>query len=183
MVIPFYKTEASILLRAVSLEKTLLLGRIEGRRRRGNRGWSGWMASLTQWTWVWASSGRYWRTGKPGVRQSIGLQSQTQLSDWKTRASLAAPIVKSLPAVQESQLRSLGPDNALEKGMATQSSILAWIIPWTEGPGGLQSIRLHRVGHDWATNSILLLILLHPHLYFRPLFGVKIFLLYSLLVS
>ena len=40
------------------LEKTMMLGKIEGRRRRGDRGWDGWMASLTQWTWVWASSGR-----------------------------------------------------------------------------------------------------------------------------
>ena len=39
-----------------------------------DRGWDGWMASLTQWTWVWASSGRLWRTGKPGVLQSMGLQ-------------------------------------------------------------------------------------------------------------
>ena len=44
------------------------------------RGWDGWMASLTQW--VWASSWRWWRTGKPGVLQSMMLQSQTRLSDW-----------------------------------------------------------------------------------------------------
>ena len=40
----------------------------------GDRGWKGWMVSLTQWTWVWASSRRWWRTGKPGVQQSTGLQ-------------------------------------------------------------------------------------------------------------
>ena len=40
----------------------------------GNRGWDGWMASLTQWIWIWANSGRYWRTGKPGMLQSMGLQ-------------------------------------------------------------------------------------------------------------
>jgi len=51
--------------------KTLMLGNIEGRRRRG---WDGWMASLTQWTWVWANSRIWWRTGKPGVLQSMGLQ-------------------------------------------------------------------------------------------------------------
>ena len=44
--------------------KRLILGKIEGRRRRG---WDGWMASLTQWTWVGTNSGRWWRTGKPGV--------------------------------------------------------------------------------------------------------------------
>ena len=54
---------------ANSLKKTLMLGKIEGRRRRG---WDGWMASLTHWTWVWASSGRSWRTGKPGILQSMG---------------------------------------------------------------------------------------------------------------
>ena len=58
--------------RTDSLEKTLMLGKIEGRRRRDDRGWDGWMASLTQWTWVWVNSGRWWRTGKPGVLQSMG---------------------------------------------------------------------------------------------------------------
>ena len=53
----------------------------------GNSGWDGWMASLTQWTWVWASSGWQWRTGKPGVLQSMGLQSWTQLRDWRTKES------------------------------------------------------------------------------------------------
>ena len=46
--------------RTDSLEKTLMLGKIEGGRRRDNRGWDGWMASLTQWTWVWVSSGSWW---------------------------------------------------------------------------------------------------------------------------
>ena len=47
-----------------------------------DRGWDGWMASLTRWTWVWASSGSWWWTGMPGVLQSMGSQSQTWLSDW-----------------------------------------------------------------------------------------------------
>ena len=50
----------------------------------GDGGWDGWMASPTQWTWIWANSGRSERTGQPGVLQSMGLQSQTQLSDWTT---------------------------------------------------------------------------------------------------
>ena len=56
--------------KAVSLEKTL---RWERRRagEMGNRGWDGWMASSTQWTWVWANSRRWWRTRKPGVLQSM----------------------------------------------------------------------------------------------------------------
>ena len=65
--------------RTDSLEKTLMLGKIEGRRKRG---WDGWMASLTWWTWVLASSGCWWWTGKPGALQSMGSQSRTWLSDW-----------------------------------------------------------------------------------------------------
>ena len=59
--------------------------------------------------------------------------------------------VKSLPAMQETQemqVQSLGQEDPLEKEMATHSSILAWEIPWTEEPGGLQSKRLQRVGHS-----------------------------------
>ena len=57
-------------------------------------------------------------------------------------ASLVAQMVKNLPAVQETQVQSLGQEDPLEKGMATHSSILAWRIPWTEEPSGLQSIGL-----------------------------------------
>ena len=67
---------------ANSLEKTWMLGKIEGRRRRGGRGWDGWMGSPAQWTWVWASSGRWWKTGKPGLLQSMGLQRVGH--DWVT---------------------------------------------------------------------------------------------------
>ena len=56
--------------------------------------------------------------------------------------------VKSLPAMRENQVRSLGQEDPLEKEMATHSSILAWKIPWTEEPGRLQSMGLQRVGHD-----------------------------------
>ena len=67
-----------------------------------------------------------------------------------------AQMVKNLPAVQETQIRSLGQEDALEKEMASHSSILAWIlqylcpwrIPWTEVPGGLQSVGSQRVEHD-----------------------------------
>ena len=55
-------------------------------------------------------------------------------------ASLVAQMVKCLPAMQETWVRSLGRENPLEKEMATHSSILAWRIPWTEEPGGLQSL-------------------------------------------
>ena len=57
-----------------SLEKTLMPGKSEGRRRWGRQRRGGWMASPIQWPWVWASSGSWWWTGKPGVLQSMGLQ-------------------------------------------------------------------------------------------------------------
>ena len=56
--------------------------------------------------------------------------------------------VKNLPTRQETQVRSLGQEDHLEKGMATHSSILAWRIPWTEEPGGLGSMGSQRVGHN-----------------------------------
>ena len=54
--------------------------------------------------------------------------------------SLVAQTVKSLPDMQETQVQSLGGEDPLEKGTATHSSVLAWRIPWTEEPGGLQSM-------------------------------------------
>ena len=56
--------------------------------------------------------------------------------------------VKSLPAMQETRVQSLGQEDPLEKGMAIHSSILAWRIPWTEEPSDLQSTRLQRVRHN-----------------------------------
>ena len=52
--------------RVDSLEKTLMLGGIGGRRKGDDKGWGGWMASQTRWTWVWVNSGRWWWTGRPG---------------------------------------------------------------------------------------------------------------------
>ena len=57
-------------------------------------------------------------------------------------------MVKNLPAMQDTQVRPLGQEDPLEKGMATHPSILAWRILWTEEPGRLQSVGLQRVGHD-----------------------------------
>ena len=67
--------------------------------------------------------------------------------------SLVAQSVKNLPAVQETQARSLGWEDPLEKEIANHSSIVAWKIPWTEGPGGLQSMGSQRVGHDLETKQ------------------------------
>ena len=62
-------------------------------------------------------------------------------------------MVKNLPAVWETRIQPLNQEDALERGMATHSSILAWRIPWTEEPGGLQSVESQRVRHDRATNT------------------------------
>ena len=79
-------------------------------------------------------------------------------------ASLVAQTVKSLPVMWETRIWSLSQEHPLEKEMATHSSILAWIIPWTEEPGGLESTGSWRVGHDWATNTHTL-----PWIYSLPL--------------
>ena len=63
-------------------------------------------------------------------------------------ASLVAQLVKNPPAMWETWVQSLGWEDPLEKGKATHSSILAWRIPWTEEPGGLQSTGLQTVRHD-----------------------------------
>ena len=63
-------------------------------------------------------------------------------------ASLVAQRLKRLPAMWENWVQSLDQEDPLEKELATHSSILAWRIPWTEKPGGLQSTGLQRVGHD-----------------------------------
>ena len=65
-----------------------------------------------------------------------------------SRASLVVQRVKNLPVMQETEVWFLGWEDNLEEEMATHSSTLAWKIPWTEEPGGLQSMMLQRVGHD-----------------------------------
>ena len=62
-------------------------------------------------------------------------------------------MVKKMPAMQESQVQSLGQKISWRREWLTHSGILAWRIPWTEEPGGLQSMGLHTVGHDWVTNT------------------------------
>ena len=62
--------------------------------------------------------------------------------------SLIAQLVKNPLAMQETLVRFLGWEDPLEKEMVTHSNILAWRIPWTEEPGGMQSMGLHRVRHD-----------------------------------
>ena len=65
-----------------SLEKTTMLGKMKAGGDGDDRGWDGWIASQTQWTWVWINSGSWWRTGKPGVLQSMDFQRVRH--DWAT---------------------------------------------------------------------------------------------------
>ena len=69
-----------------------------------------------------------------------------------TKTSLVAQTVKHLPKMREIRIQSLGQKDPLEKEMATHSSTLAWKIPRTEEPGGLQTMGSQRVGHDWVTS-------------------------------
>ena len=75
--------------RVDSSEKTLMLGGIGGRRIRGRPGWDGWMASRTQWMWVWVNSGRWWWTGRPGVLQFM--RPQRFGHNWATELNWIEP--------------------------------------------------------------------------------------------
>ena len=68
--------------RTDSLERPWCWERLKAGGEGDDRGWDGWMASLTQWTWVWASSGSWWWTWKPGMLQCMGSQSRIWMSDW-----------------------------------------------------------------------------------------------------
>ena len=70
--------------------------------------------------------------------------------------SLVSQTVKNLPSIQETGIQSLGRDDSLEKEMAIHMSFLAWRIPWTEEPGGLQFTGSQRVGHDWAAFTFMI---------------------------
>ena len=75
--------------RADSFEKTLMLGKKKAGRERDDREWGGWMASPTQWTWVWVDSGSWWWTGRPGMLWFIGLQRIGH--DWVTELNWTEP--------------------------------------------------------------------------------------------
>ena len=119
-------------------------GRDWGQEEEGTTGWDGWMASPTRWMWVWVNSRRWWWTGRPGVLWFMESQSWTWLSDWTELnwtetliwASQVAQCWRIHLPMQEMWVQSLGREDPLEKEMVIHSSILAWVIPWTEDPGG-----------------------------------------------
>ena len=76
-----------------------------------------------------------------------------------------AQMVNCLPIMQETRVQSLGREDPLEKEMATHCSTLAWKIPWTKEPGGLQSLGSQRVGHDWATTFHFIHVKIKPEVY------------------
>ena len=80
--------------RTDSFQKTLTLGKIEGRTRRGRQGMRWWMASASQWIWVWVNSRSWWLTGRPGVLQSMG--SQRVRHDWATELNPSFHLVKAM---------------------------------------------------------------------------------------
>ena len=149
--------------------------RLKAGGKGDNRGWDGWMVSLTQWTWVWVNSGSWWWTGNlvccspwgrrvghkwtelnwrtmyaPGHLKII----QKQLAISSLKGFLGGSVVKNLSAVQEPQeiwVRSLNLEDPLGEEMATHSSILAWTILWTEEPCGPQPIGSQSMGHNWSS--------------------------------
>ena len=104
--------------RANLLEKTLMLGKIEGRTRRGNRGWDSCMASPTQWTWVWASSGRRWKTGKSGMLQSRGSQRvrHDRVTEQQQRGNDSVSVIKGAIGMEKMTIRWWESLNGEERG-------------------------------------------------------------------
>ena len=85
---------------------------------------------------------------KEKIIETLSVHGHILYDLFVTWASLVAWMVKRLPTMWETRVRSLGWEDPLQKEMATHSSIHAWKIPWTEEPGGLQSMGSQRVGHD-----------------------------------
>ena len=112
-----------------------------------DRGWDGWMASPTQWAWVWVNFGSWWWTGRPGVLRFMG--SQRVGHDWATELNWTevwgfprGSVVKNPPAMQvpqETWVWSLGWEDPWKEDMATSLVFLPGESPWTEEPCRLQS--------------------------------------------
>ena len=140
--------------------------RLRAGREGNKRGWDGWMASPTQWKWVWVDSGSWWWTGRPGMLRFMG--SQSFRHDWVTELNWTELIPfwgfpggasgKKTYLPNTGDIRdaasNCGSGRSPGFGIATHSSILVWRIPWTEEPGRLQSIALKLVGTNLAHTHI-----------------------------
>ena len=124
-------------------------------------GWDGWMASSTQWIWVWAVSGRWWWTRKPGMLQSMG--SQRVGHDWATEQQQPLlPLCPRLFSMSALQIRLWARGEESHRGWDGWMASLtqwtwAWAISWrwwrTRKPGVLHSTGSQNVRHDWVTEK------------------------------
>ena len=112
-------------------------------------------ARILEWVAISSSKGSSWPRHQTHISNisCFGRHILYHWVTWENPSELVAQIVKNLPAMQKTQVQSLGWEDTLEKGMATHSSILSWKISWVEEPGGLQSMGSWRVGHDRATDT------------------------------
>ena len=136
--------------RTDSLEKPWCWERLKAGGEGDDRGWDGFMASLTQWKWVWVNFGSWWWTGMPDKLQYMGSQSRMRLSDW-TELNLVVQMVENLPAIWETWFDPWVGKIPWRRAWQPTPVLLPGKFLWTEEPGGLQSMGLQKVGHDWET--------------------------------
>ena len=142
------------LMRRVAHWKRLWCWEGFGAREEGDDGgWDGWMASPTRWTRVWVNSGSWWWTRRPGVLRFMGSQRVRHYWETELNWTLMTQMVKNLSGMWGIWVQSLSGEDSQEEGIATHSSIFVWRIPWTEEPGGLQSMGSQKVRYGWATNT------------------------------